>query len=160
LVLAWSSSSSSSSNSSEGPPKKNDRPPRAFAKPQTYPPASRSPHPRLGFFLKRVVGRFSVRGVQKHHRDVLQEVHVENFSPKNRQNFDVSFSSTFFVSKIAFLGVSQRWEFKYTTKNVLQKKCVKQNYKRIDKKPQTDFFSNCFNHVFGRFSVRGVQKHH
>jgi hypothetical protein len=32
-------------------------------------------------------------------------------------------------------------------------------YKKIDKKPKTDFFLNFFNHVSGRFSVRGVQKH-
>jgi hypothetical protein len=32
-------------------------------------------------------------------------------------------------------------------------------YKKIDKKPKTDFFSIFVYHVFGRFSVRGVQKH-
>jgi hypothetical protein len=32
-------------------------------------------------------------------------------------------------------------------------------YKKSTKKSQTDFFSIFFYHVFGRFSVRGVQKH-
>jgi hypothetical protein len=31
--------------------------------------------------------------------------------------------------------------------------------KKSTKKSQTDLFSIFFNHVFGRFSVRGVQKH-
>jgi len=52
---------------------------------------------------------------------------------------------------ISFSGVSQRWEFKSTTKNILQK-----NRQKI----QNHFFSILFYHVFGRFSVRGVQKHH
>jgi hypothetical protein len=52
-----------------------------------------------------------VRGVKKDHKNTLQKVHVENFPQTNRQNFDVSFPSTFL-----------------------------------------------FYRVFGRFSVRGVQK--
>jgi hypothetical protein len=32
-------------------------------------------------------------------------------------------------------------------------------YKKIDQKSKTDFFLDLFYHVFGRFSVRGVQKH-
>jgi hypothetical protein len=62
---------------------------------------------------------------------------------------------------IAFSGVSLRWrwEFKSTTKNVFKKIVSKSFYQKIDKKSQTDFFSVLFYHVFGRFSVRGVQKH-
>jgi hypothetical protein len=56
-------------------------------------------------------------------------------------------------------GVSQRWEFKTTTTNVLQKSCVEKFFKKIDQKSKTDFFSNLFSHVFGRFSMRGAKKH-
>jgi hypothetical protein len=89
----------------------------------------------------------------------LQKVHVENFSRKKRQQFQCQFFLDFF-GFIAVSGVSQRWEFKNTTKNVLQKIVSKSFYKKIDKKSKTDFFSNFFYHVFGRFSARGVQKHH
>jgi hypothetical protein len=44
-------------------------------------------------------------------------------------------------------------------KKVLQKSLVEKLCKKIDKKPKTDFSRICFNQVFGRFSVRGVQKH-
>jgi hypothetical protein len=74
-------------------------------------------------------------------------------------SYDVNFSPIFFL--IAFSGVSQRWEFKSTKKNVLQKKScykvftknstknpkpiffsifLKSFYKKIDQKSQTDFF--------------------
>jgi hypothetical protein len=78
---------------------------------------------------------------------------------KFRQKFRCQFFLDFFCF-IAFSGGFQRWEFKNTTKNVLQKKsCRKVFYQKIDQKSKTDFFSNLFNHVFGRFSMRGVQKH-
>jgi hypothetical protein len=40
-----------------------------------------------------------------------------------------------------------------------QKIVSKSVYKKIDQKSKTDFFSILFYHVFGRFSVRGDQKH-
>jgi hypothetical protein len=70
----------------------------------------------------------------------------ENFSPKK----DVSFSSSLFL---AFSGASQRWrwEFKNTTKNILQKKsCRKVLQKKTTKIPKP-FFSTCFYCVFGAF---------
>jgi hypothetical protein len=88
-----------------------------------------------------------------------QKVHVENFFQNFDKNFDVSFSSTFFCF-IAFSGVFQRWEFKNTTKKRFTKKLVSKSFpKKFDQKSQTDFFSILFYYVFGRFSVRGVQKH-
>jgi hypothetical protein len=87
-----------------------------------------------------------------------QKVRVENFSQNFDKNFDVSFSSTFFCF-IAFSGVFQRWEFKDTTKNVLQKKsCRKVFTKNSTKIPKPTFSRISFYHVFGRFSARGVQK--
>jgi hypothetical protein len=82
----------------------------------------------------------------------------KTFPKKIDKNFDVSFSSNFCF--IAFSGVSQRWEFKNTTKNVLQKKsCRKVFTKNSTKNPQPTFSRIVFYHVFGRFSMRGVQKH-
>jgi hypothetical protein len=64
---------------------------------------------------------------------------------------------------IAFSGVSQRWEFKNTTKIVLQKKsCRKVFCKKIDKNPKPIFLDLFYDvrNALGRFSVRGVQKRH
>jgi hypothetical protein len=62
----------------------------------------------------------------------------------------------------AFWGVSQRWEFKdqrHYKKRFAKKMVSKSLYKKFDQKSKTDFFSIFFSHVFGRFSMRGVQKH-
>jgi hypothetical protein len=47
-----------------------------------------------------------------------------------------------------------------TLQKTFDKKIVSKTfYKKIDKKIPNRFFSIFFYHVFGRFSVRGVQKH-
>jgi hypothetical protein len=79
-----------------------------------------------------VFRRFSVRGVQKFH--------VEKVFQRNRQKIRCQGFLDFFCF-VAFLVVSQRWEFKNTSKNVLQTDCVKKKYKTNDKKSKTDFFS-------------------
>jgi hypothetical protein len=88
-----------------------------------------------------------------------QKIRVENFF----QNFDKTIRCQFFLDFfcfIAFSGVFQRWEFKNTRKNALQKKsCRKVFTKNLTKSPKPIFFSKNFCHVFGRFSVRGVQKY-
>jgi hypothetical protein len=88
----------------------------------------------------------------------LQKVHVENFFQNFDQNFDVSFSSTFFV--LSHFRVS----FSDGSSKALQKTFCKQN--RVEKllqknrpKTQNHFFLDFFYHVFGRFSVKGVEKH-
>jgi hypothetical protein len=90
----------------------------------------------------------------------LQNVHVENFLQKIDQKIHVSFPRLCLGLFIVFSGVSQRREFKNTTKNVLQKIVSKCFYKKIDKKSKTDLLLDLCYHVFGRFSARGVQKHH
>jgi hypothetical protein len=76
------------------------------------------------FFFPHVFGRFSVRGVQKHHSNIFAKSPCRKKNPgKINKTFDVSFSSIFF-GFIAFSGASQRWEFKNTTKNVLQENRV------------------------------------
>ena len=65
-----------------------------------------------------------------------------------------------FFCFIAFSGVFRRWEFKKHYKKRFAKKIVSKSfYKKFDQKSKTDFFSIFFYHVFGRFSIRGVQKH-
>jgi hypothetical protein len=87
----------------------------------------------------------------------LQKVHVGNYFQKIYKNFDVSFSSTFLFYRV--FGCFSRWEFKNTPKSFATNIVSKSFYKTFDQKSKTDFFSIFFNHVFGRFSVRGVQKH-
>jgi hypothetical protein len=76
----------------------------------------------------------------------------EKKSTKIHKTFRCQFFLDFF-GFIAFSGVSQRWESKNTTKNVLQKNRVE---KFLQKKSKTNFLPIFFNQVFGRFSVRGV----
>jgi hypothetical protein len=79
--------------------------------------------------------------------------------PKFRQKFRCQFFLDFFCF-IAFSGVFQRREFKNTTKNVLQKKSRRKvSTKNSTKNPKPTFSLFFFNHVFGRFSARGVQKY-
>jgi hypothetical protein len=76
------------------------------------------------------------------------------------KNFDVSVSST-------SLGLSRFRVFlsdgssKTQQKSFAKKSCRKSKsfYKKCNQNPKP-ILSICFNHVFGRFSVRGVQKHH
>jgi hypothetical protein len=52
------------------------------------------------------------------------------------------------------MGVQKHYKKRFTKEIV-----SKSFYKKFDQKSETDFFSNFFYHVFGRFSMRGVQKH-
>jgi hypothetical protein len=82
----------------------------------------------------------------------LQKVHVKNFSRKNRQKFDD-------ISPRLFLFLSNV-SLKTVQKAFLKKSCRKVFTKKSTK-IQNRFFSLDFlNHVFGRFSVRGVKKKH
>jgi hypothetical protein len=90
----------------------------------------------------------------------LQKVHVENFFQQIDKK-PMSVVPQLFCF-IAFSGVSQRWEFKNTTKMFYKKSCRKVFTKKLKKnhlKIPNRFFLECFYHVFGRFSMRGVQKH-
>jgi hypothetical protein len=99
----------------------------------------------LLFFLKNVLGRFSVRGAQQHHKQMLLK------KSTNDTNFDVSSPSIFFwfyrvFGCFAVMGVQ---------KNVLQNNRVEKFLQKNQQK-SVDFIY----HVFGRFPVKGVQKHH
>jgi hypothetical protein len=83
----------------------------------------------------------------------------KTFPKKIDQNFDVSFSSTFLV-------LSRFWVFlsdgssKTQQKTFCKKIVSKSFYKKFYQNPKPIFCRFFFNHVFGRFSLRGVQKHH
>jgi hypothetical protein len=75
------------------------------------------------------------------------------------KNFDVSFSSAFLISSRFRVFLSDRSSKKlqqifYKTNRV--EKALQKNRQKIQNRLFIDFFS----HVFGRFSVRGVQKHY
>jgi hypothetical protein len=76
----------------------------------------------------------------------------KTFSKKNDKKIDVGF--------IAFSGVSQRWEFKNTTKKrFLSKNRAEKFLQKNRQKSQTEFLSILFTHVLGHFSVRRSKKH-
>jgi hypothetical protein len=86
-----------------------------------------------------------------------KKVHVENFPQKNRKFFDVSFSSVFVLSRFRMFlsdGSSKTLQKRFTKKIV-----SKSFYKKFDQDPKPIFFLDCVYNVFGRFSMRGVQKH-
>jgi hypothetical protein len=77
----------------------------------------------------------------------------KTFSKILTKIFDVSFSSTSFV--LSRFRVFQKHYKKRFAKKIVSKGF----YKKFDQKSKTDFSSKFFYHVFGRFSMRGVQKH-
>jgi hypothetical protein len=133
---------------------KKNAPPRAFAKSQTHPPTS-----RLFFLLGFVFSTFlgvSRQGEFKNTIQIfLQKVHVESFSQKNRQAFRCQFSHDFFCLSRVFLRDGSS---KTLQKRFAKKSCRKAFTKNSTKNSQL-LFLDFFYHVFGRFSVRGVQKH-
>jgi hypothetical protein len=144
----------------EGPPKKIDGPPRAFAKFQTHPPTTRLFPPC--FFLKVRFGRFSARGVQKHHTNIFTKSPCRNLFPKKTTKISMSVFLSFSCF-FPFLGVSQRWDskalqkafYKFYEKNRVEK-FLQKNRPKIQ---NWRFASRFCYQVFGRFSASGVQKH-
>jgi hypothetical protein len=91
----------------------------------------------------------------------VQKVHVENFSQNqnNRQKIQCQFSSTFFVLSCFRVFLSDGVQ-KHYKKRFAKKSCRKAFTKKSTKNPKLKKkFSIFFHYVFGRFSVRGVQKH-
>jgi hypothetical protein len=91
----------------------------------------------------------------------MQKVHVEKKSKTFAQNFDVSFPRFFcFIEFSMFLsdgdGSSKTLQKTFYNKNRVEK-LLQKNRPKVQNRLFLDFF---LNHVFGRFSVRGVQKHH
>jgi hypothetical protein len=119
----------------------------------THPPADFF----SSFFGRFAFGRFSVRGVQKHHEHVFAKSQCRK--PFRKKSTKISMAVFPRFLSIVFSGVSQRREFKNTTKHVLQSSRKKFLQKIMTNNPKPIFLSICLNHVFRRFSVRGVRKH-
>jgi hypothetical protein len=75
--------------------------------------------PFFVLFFYGVFVRFSIRGVQKHHKKFSRKVHVKSFWPKKLRVEKKLFSCRLFPSTsdffIAFLAVSLQVEPKNTT---------------------------------------------
>jgi hypothetical protein len=78
---------------------------------------------------------------------------------KNKQKFRCQFSLDFLFVLSHFRLFLNDGSSKTLQKTFCKKLVSKSVYKTFDQKSKTDFFSIYFYHVFGRFSVRGVQKH-
>jgi hypothetical protein len=84
---------------------------------------------------------------------------TKTFSEKIDRDFGVSFSSTFLVLS-RFQVLLSDGSSKHDKKRFVNKSCRRVTKKSTKKqKIQNRFFLILFNRVFGRFSVRGVQKH-
>jgi hypothetical protein len=118
----------------------------------THPPAA----PPLFFWY--VCGRFLARGVQKHHTNIFTKKSMSKTFPKKvDKNFDVSFTTFFVLSRFrVFLSDGSS---KTLQKTFYKKIVSKSFYKKSTKNPKS-ILSRFFYLVFGRFSVRGVQKHY
>jgi hypothetical protein len=116
----------------------------------------------LGFFFSAFLGvsrqaEFKTPyNIQHTNANVFAKSPCRKRFPEKSTKFLMSVFPRFFVF-VAFLGVSRRWEFKSTTKNVLQKGRVEKFLQTFDQKSKTDLFS-IFLSRFWRLSVRGVQK--
>jgi hypothetical protein len=133
-----------------GRQKKIDGPPRPFAKSQTHPPAI-----RLFFITFLSVSR---QGEFKNTTTIfLQKVHVGKKKKKIDKTFDVSCSSTFFVLSRFRVFFSEGVQ-KHHKKRFRKKSCRKVFTKNSTKNPKPTFSRIFCYHVFGRFSMRGVQK--
>jgi hypothetical protein len=73
----------------------------------------------------------------------LQKVLVKNYSQNKLTNISMSVFYRFFLFYRVFGCFSAMG--------------VRRHFKKFDQKSKTDFLTIFFNHVFGRFSVRGVQ---
>jgi hypothetical protein len=112
------------------------------------------------FFKKKYVfGRFSARGVQNAIKMFCKKSMSETF-PKISTKVSMSGFPRFFW----FYRVFGCLLFSDGSSKTLQKRFYKKNrvekfLQKIRPKIQNRFFLGFFYHVFGRFSVRGVQKH-
>jgi hypothetical protein len=95
-----------------------------------------------------VLGRFSVRGVQKLHKNSLQKVNVENLFPKKSTKIQIRF----------FLDLFYYVFGRFTVRGVQKHG---KTLSKISTKISMAVFPRLFlfYRVFGCFSAMGVQKH-
>jgi hypothetical protein len=140
----------------EGPAKKKiDEPPRTFAKSQTHPPTTRLFF--LDIFFSCVLGRFSVRGVQKHHKNIFTKVHVERkFKISTKISMSV-FPRLFLFYRVfgcfSAIGVQKQHKKRFT------KKIVSKSFlQKIRPKIQNRFFLDFVLSRFWAFLDEGSSK--
>jgi hypothetical protein len=121
-----------------------------LAKSQTPPPTSRLP-PLV--FALLVFGRFSARGVKKHHTNIFAKSPCRKLFPKKTTKISMSVFPRLFV---LFYRSFRRFSAMGVQKH---KKIVSKSLKKNSTKIQNRFVLDLFYHVFGRFSVRKVQTH-
>jgi hypothetical protein len=88
---------------------------------------------------------------------MLKKSPCRKLFPKIDKNFDVNFSSTSFILsrfRVFLSDGSSKTLQKTFCKKIMSKTFLQKNRQN---NPKPIFFSICFNHAFGRFSVRGVQ---
>jgi hypothetical protein len=142
---------------SEGPALKVGGPPRTFAKSQTHPPAD-------FFFLPFFLGTFLGVSRQGEFKNTTKNVFAKSpcrkFSPKKTTKTPMSVFPRLFLVLSRFRVLRSDGSSKTLQKTVYKKSCRKVFTKKSTKNQKSIFWAIFFNHVFGRFSVSGVQKHH
>jgi hypothetical protein len=119
---------------SRGRQNKIDGPPRTFAKSHTHPPT------RTFFsltFFQYVFGRFSARGVQKHHKNYFCKKSMSKAFPKISTKISMSgFPRIFLFYRVfgCFIAFSKALQKMFCNVS-------KSFYKTFDQKSKTDFFS-------------------
>jgi hypothetical protein len=96
----------------------------------------RPTHPPADFFSKYGFGRFTARGVQKHHKNIFAKSLCRK--QKNRRKFRCQFLLDFFVLSRFRVFLSDGGS-KTLQRNVLQKESRRKLSKKIDQKSKTDF---------------------
>jgi hypothetical protein len=110
---------------------------------------TRPTHPTARFgscqFWLYVFGRFSVRGVKKHHTNIFAKNRCQKLFIKESTQISMSVFLDFFCF-IAFSGVSQQWEFKTHKKRFAKKTCGKCFTKKSknNRKPISSIFLIAF----------------
>jgi hypothetical protein len=106
-------------------------------------------------------GRFSARGVQKHHKNILAKspCRVSKTFPKISTKISMSVFPRLLLFYRVFGCYFSDGSSKALQKTFCKKNRVEKLLQKIRPKVQNRLFLDFFNHVFGRFSVRGGPKH-
>jgi hypothetical protein len=100
----------------------------------------------------------SARGVQKNHKNIFAKSPGRKLFQKKSTKISMSDFLRLFLFYRVFGCFSAMGVQKHCKKRFTKQILSKSFYKKFDQKSKTDFFRYSLYHVFGRFSVRGVQK--
>jgi hypothetical protein len=107
------------------------------------------------FFFLLFLGVFQQSGVQKHQKNVLKKIDVENVLQKLRKKIDFVFFRNFYI---AFLVVPLHGEFKTPKKPKNESSSSSSACGAVQKGSFRSDFRKYFNGVFGLFMQRNGQK--